>query len=378
MVIRGNNVKKKILYITNIPSPYRVNFFNELGRFVELTVLFEKAFSKSREKEWHQNNFENFKAYFLSAKKKMHTWKKLNEHMSKEKYDFIVVGGYSTPIGMLSILLLKYRKIPFILNADGGFINNKERLIYKEVKKFFISSADFYLSSSRKTNGYLEYYGANSNTIYNYPFTSVYKKDILHLPTTIEEKHFLKEKLSINEEKVVIAVGKFIYSKGFDLLLKAANELPSNVGIYIIGGDVTKTYLSEINGNDLKNIHFIEFLNKESLNEYYKISDVFVLPTRSDVWGLVINEAMAKALPIITTDKCGAGIELIVDYENGFIIPDNNSELLAEKILEILENSLLKEYIEKENLKKINDYSIENMALITLEIFSEIKNRNEK
>ena len=49
-------------------------------------------------------------------------------------------------------------------------------------------------------------------------------------------------------------------------------------------------------------------------------SDLFVLPTREDIWGLVINEAMSFGLPIITTRKCIAGTELITDGENGYLL----------------------------------------------------------
>ena len=79
-----------------------------------------------------------------------------------------------------------------------------------------------------------------------------------------------------------------------------------------------KEYINYISEHQLTNVFFFDFMNKELLFKYYQISDLFVLPTREDIWGLVINEAMANGLPIITTDKCVAGKELIND--NGYII----------------------------------------------------------
>lgn len=126
---------------------------------------------------------------------------------------------------------------------------------------------------------------------------------------------------------------------------------------------------------DLTNVHFINFKSKDELIKYYKASDLFVLPTRGDVWGLVINEAMAHGLPVITTDQCVAGIELIKNDENGFIIPVNDSGMLKRRIVEILENEQNAEKMSRENLKKIKGYTIEKMAVKHINIFKSIVNK---
>lgn len=59
------------------------------------------------------------------------------------------------------------------------------------------------------------------------------------------------------------------------------------------------------------NIVFVEFKTKEDLIDYYRAADLFVLPTREDIWGLVVNEAMAAGTPVITTTNCGAGMEIL-------------------------------------------------------------------
>jgi len=55
----------KILWLTNVPSPYRVDFFNELGKKCELTVLFEKRTSDERDRSWENYEFLNFTGVFL-------------------------------------------------------------------------------------------------------------------------------------------------------------------------------------------------------------------------------------------------------------------------------------------------------------------------
>ena len=64
---------------------------------------------------------------------------------------------------------------------------------------------------------------------------------------------------------------------------------------------------------NVHNVRFAGFSSKETLKKMYRACDFFVHPTKSDVWGLVINEAMAAGLPVITTDMCVAGVTLIKD-----------------------------------------------------------------
>lgn len=162
--------------------------------------------------------------------------------------------------------------------------------------------------------------------------------------------------------KVVISVGQFIYRKGYDVLIKAWARCPKNAELYIIGGEPTEEYLRLVQEMHMSNIHFLKFKSKNVLKEYYKAADLFVLPTREDIWGLVINEAMAAGLPVITTNKCVAGLELVNDGENGYIVPINNSKILSEKINCILSSDELMKKMSANSLRKIHRYTIEQMA----------------
>ena len=117
----------------------------------------------------------------------------------------------------------------------------------------------------------------------------------------------------------------------------------------------------ELVGKLPANVHVIPFVSKKELLEYYRASDIFVLPTREDIWGLVVNEAMACGLPIITTDRCNAGIELIKDGENGYIVPTDNRDALCGAILKLKVSDNLQE-ISNNNLKKIREYTYLGMV----------------
>ncbi|MBO5850772.1 MAG: glycosyltransferase family 4 protein, partial [Clostridia bacterium] len=123
---------------------------------------------------------------------------------------------------------------------------------------------------------------------------------------------------------------------------------------------------------NLQNVHFVEHLDKESLKKYYKASDLCVFPTRYDIWGLIVVEALGYGLPIITTDQCVAGLEVVKNGYNGYIIPANDSEALSKKMLEVLSSGWLNKKTYESVLDSIKDYTIENMAKEYYEAFNKL------
>ena len=357
--------KLKILFLVNIPSPYRNAFFNELGKKCNLTVLFEKRVADDR--KWKYEQSINYKEIFMSGKKTGSDTALCFEVIKYLKMDFdkIVIGGYSTPTGMIAIAYLNLKKKKFYLNCDGGIIKNDSKIKFI-IKRYFIKSAYIWLSTGKETNSYLRYYGADSKRIYNYPFSSIQNADVLEKPISIDQKRLLRKNLNINSSKMIISVGQFIERKGFDLLIKAAKDFP-NIDFYLIGGKPIIVYNELINSLNIENIYFYDFMEKSRLYLYYQSADLMVFPTREDVWGLVINEAMANGLPVISTNKCNAAMELIKN--NGMIIESDNLNQLKESISFLIndENKLLK--MSNISCEIIKDYTIESMAQKHIEIF---------
>jgi len=96
-----------------------------------------------------------------------------------------------------------------------------------------------------------------------------------------------------------------------------------NVGLLLVGDGPEKTELKKLCMlKNIKGVYFVDPRQKEELPIFYGISDIFVLPSRKDAWGYVINEAMACGLPIITTNMVGAAYDVVKHGENGLIIQD--------------------------------------------------------
>mgnify|MGYP000379445039 CR=1 FL=1 len=119
------------------------------------------------------------------------------------------------------------------------------------------------------------------------------------------------------------------------------------------------------------NIVFVEFKRKEDLTDYYRAADLFVLPTREDIWGLVVNEAMAVGTPVITTTNCGAGMEILKSGDGGRIVPPEDSDSLAIAMQEMLNDDELAKQT-KHAIKSAEVYTIENMAKRVAEVIRNI------
>lgn len=163
-------------------------------------------------------------------------------------------------------------------------------------------------------------------------------------------------------------VGQMIYRKGVDVLLNAACLLPKEYSFYLIGGKPTEEYKELVKSNELTNIMFIDFMTKDQLKLYYQAADVFVLPTREDIWGLVINEALSYGLATVSTEGCVAACEMLKER---FIVPVDEDKELASTIRSSV--TLDKNEWEIVAFKTTAEYTIENSAKVHIDVLSELK-----
>jgi glycosyltransferase involved in cell wall biosynthesis len=82
-------------------------------------------------------------------------------------------------------------------------------------------------------------------------------------------------------------------------------------------------------------VHFAGFKNGSDLLPYYAFADCFILPSLSEPWGLVVNEAMASELPVIVSRRCGCADDLVEDGDNGLLVDPKSAESIAEALTKL-------------------------------------------
>lgn len=362
--------KLKVLFLTNIPAPYRIEFWNELGKYVDLYVWFQALGNINVRWDISHINM-NYKYDFLKEIR-VHNDMRINPEIIRKlrsnTFDVYIMGGYSNPTEMLAIRWLKANRIPYILNSDGGFIK-KDTILKGWIKRKFISSASLWLSSGSHCTDYLVHYGAKKEYVYEYPFSSVFTgsdQEIKRLSQN--EKDEIKRQMGLNKI-VVLTIGQLIYRKGIDILLEAFKTFDKNdVSLIIIGrGPLKEKFLKYIHENNMKNVLLMDFMNYFELGKYYQISDIFVFPTRYDIWGLVLNEAITFGLPVISSNVAGASYSLIKEAQNGYIFKSGDKQDLKNKLESLIYDEALRKEFGKASKMKAAEYTIGKMAAAHVE-----------
>jgi glycosyltransferase involved in cell wall biosynthesis len=352
----------KVFILTPRICPARYNYYIELSKYADLSLVSElrpenKIFDKTLKNTKLTFNLEYLDGFII--KDYLSFSLRVIRYLSGNLNRIIIIEQYSSPTSMLAILYLKFKKKPFFLNADGGFINNEETLLKKKIKSFFISCANFYFSSSDATSKYLEYYGAKKDNIYNYKIssTSHINKDDVFL--SYEDYMIYKSELFKNDKPIITYIGRFVHEKGFDLFIDLIVKGNVDANYLMIGGKLDSSNLV-IELAKLNNLKVIDHVSISEVYKYLKISDLHVIPSRNDVWNYTLVEAYRMGTRVISSDKVGAAQELLFDRENFMFHYDDFN-----RMLEVINFSLItnKNDLEINYYREISEeYSSENMA----------------
>ncbi len=347
----------KVCWLTTVPAPYTIKLFNEVGKIVDLYVVLNDVSEANRNSEWVVDGDNSFKLYRIGS-----GFRSMIRDLAK-KCDILINGFYLSKYGYIARKQFHKAGKLTVMAADGG-IPKDRGFIINGIMSYLMTGHDYFLSSSRYTNRYFEFYKVNPDKIHLYRFTSLTKEDIERNRKLAEKKNDYRKKLGIDDKFTLISVGQPIKRKGFDILLNSyiKSGLSDRINLYIVGGDPQDETRKIVEDNGLTNVHFIGLIKSDELSEYYATSDAFILTTREDIWGLVIEEAMSYGLPVITSDNCVAGLHFADLGNNTQICGVYDEEGYAKQIRNLYEQQENIAKINKEALDVIEEYSIENSA----------------
>ena len=151
----------------------------------------------------------------------------------------------------------------------------------------------------------------------------------------------VRARYALDGKTVFLFSGQLIERKGVDVLLRAFAELTasrSDMALLLLGdGPLRQSLEASVPAFCRHLVHFAGHVEQADLPAHFHAADVFVLPSRHDGWGVVVNEACAAGLPVIVTAAAGASRDLVADGRNGFIVPRDDVAALRGRMLHFLE-----------------------------------------
>lgn len=370
---------KKVVFVTNIPTPYRVPWWNKLNEFVNLQVVFMDKTEKNR--KWEnvlQDSTFSYKIIpgihidFPKRDWTLHANLSILYFLIKYKPRKLILGGYDSITSLLALVLTKILRIDTILwyESTRGSENLNNQFL-KKVKRALIGSFGKYAVPGEQAKANLVSLGVNPEMIFIAPNVVNNAYFAQEVQVYRPEKVRLKLELELPEQ-VILFVGQLVERKGLMTLLNAYQRLDvDRIGLLIVGdGPLRSQYESYCAEQDLQNVRFTGFQDIDSISQYFAISDVFVLPSTREVWGLVVNEAMASGLPVLCSRTVGCSTDLIHEGINGYTFDPNNSLELAGLLKVMLSDSTQLEAMGEASMTIIKQYTIETSVRGMVEALS--------
>jgi glycosyltransferase involved in cell wall biosynthesis len=336
------DARPRVVIVHNFLSAYRVELFTELARRFDLDVWLLGDVASVR--EWRDTApADAFRRRVLprvtlplgSRYNALLLNPTLSRELRRARPDCLIVCGWDTPGAFAAARAARKAGIPLVVwsgstAAEDSFL----RRVTLPLVRRHVALADAWLAYGTRARDYLASLGADPDRTFlawNTVDLDFFARRSKLYPV---ERKALRDRLDIRTPDLVLYCGNLLALKGLDDLLQGfAQCLPRLPGLtLVLAGSGRERRRFETLAKQLgisDNVRFAGYVPREELPAWYGLADLLVLPSRSEVWGLVINEALACGVPAAASTAAGATADLVRDGENGYVFPPRDPAVIA-------------------------------------------------
>jgi glycosyltransferase involved in cell wall biosynthesis len=361
---------KRLVILTEIISPYRIPLFNTLAQRndIKLHVIFLAETDPSL-RQWQVYRREIRFSYRV-----LPSWRRrvaghnvllnwgLIRALESAKPDVILCGGYNYLASWQSLLWARMQNVPFLLWSESTAHDQRTGRVWVELlKREFLRNCAGFVVPGISAREYLILQGHKERFIH----TALNAVDNDLFRRGAEEARQRGVQLCNDlglPKRFFLFVGRLVREKGvFDLLsayISLNPEYRATVAL-VFAGDGPERQALEERARPIcpGHVRFAGFVHRDELPIYYGLADALVLPTFTDTWGLVVNEAMACGLPVLLSRAAGCAADLVRDGSNGQIITPGDVQALRDAMQRFAEQPDLCRSMGSHSAQKILEFS---------------------
>jgi glycosyltransferase involved in cell wall biosynthesis len=341
----------RISVLHNHPIHYKHLLFTALASLgVEVDVIFAARSSDLRTPSL-QPAGERYRSHFLSdgsfeSLPQMQTALSAVRVVERCHPDVVIIGGYSYLPAWSVLTWAKLRHRPVALWFQSNRCDQPRHWATELVKKVFVGACDVGHVYGKSSQEYLESLGMKSSVI-------------MVKGATVDSDIFMKGRAKFHSDfRQFVYVGRFSPEKNLPRLLEAfcivRNKNRAELVLVGYGPDEQqlrqKTCDLGLNGS----VVFTGSKTQDEASQILRESDCLVLPSLSESWGLVVNEALCSGIPVIVSNRCGCAPDLVTG-DTGWIFDAEDTEELASAMGEVCRLPL-------ERLKKMGQAAVKLSA----------------
>ena len=321
----------RVALLTEVPAPFRFPLFGELAqrRGIRVRVLFLAPRDPRRPYSGDLSG-AGFDCTVLPGRELQRggRWIVLNRRVLVEllrlRPHAVILGGWNQPACWQALLWARLMRRPVLVwvestardaRSGGGALERAKQLMLRQATAFLVPG-----TASRQ---YLVGLGVDPVRVHVAPNAvdrTLFRDTV---DAHRQRRQALRQELGLGERTVVLAVCRLDPEKGVDVLLDAVRGL--ELDLVVAGAGADEAALRAVAP---ANARFAGVLAPAELARWYAAADIFALASRSEQWGMVLNEAAEAALPLVASDAAGAAADLVVDGESGIAVPAGQAEPL--------------------------------------------------
>lgn len=305
-------------------------------------------------------------------------WAELN----RERPDVVIVMSWMNPTWWLTFLACLRFDIPVLFmtdaNVDAEHLKSPWKSWLKRaiLGKFLFRITSGFLCAGTANRQLYASYGVPDNKLVPFAYSWGYRQLIEESNQLKSSKTDLRKKYGLPQDKVLMLYcGRLSPEKGSIELLDAYEMVENpNKALVIVGDGQLRSRMEQtVKARGLKFVYFMGFQSRNDVGNFYALADFLVLPSHRETWGIVVNEALCFSLPVVVSDQVGAGVDLVIAEQTGYIFPAGNVSGLADSISRLVDLPDAERIKMGENSRKlIAQWSARDLGLSLLKYLDSI------